>query len=195
MQYCNIPLCYLLVYLDFLIRLILRCIDFNIELYPHNHYRFSFNPVSSSSTELAGFRMIIDFTTSRSLSRLFASFIISPFLCISFSTCFFPCLFRPSPFLYDLAIRIIEPFNSMHSLLLKTCWPYHRILLAFAILSKDSSWPNVASNWIGYFDLILFVDAYCKLVRRFSYFPCLNRRLLFRKSWAPNNNRTCICNY
>jgi len=48
------------------------------------------------------------------------------------------------PFLCDLAIRNAEP-SIKHCSLLST-WPYHCILLDFAILSKDSSRPNMPST-------------------------------------------------
>jgi len=107
------------------------------------HHRFSFDPVSSPSTELAGFRMVMDFTTSRHLSRLHTSSFTSTFLFISFSACFF---FTFVSFVSSSVTQQFEAFNVIFSSVLKT-WPYlyHRNLLAFAILSKDLVdliWPS-----------------------------------------------------
>jgi len=48
------------------------------------------------------------------------------------------------PFLCNPAIQNAEP-SIKHCSLLKT-WPYHHILLAFSILSKDSSRPSITIN-------------------------------------------------
>jgi len=86
--------------------------------YHHHHHWSSLDLVSFPSTELAGFRMVIDFTTSRHLSdRTYPSL---PFLCILFSTCFFTFVLVV-PFLCDPAIRNAEPSK-----------PY-----AFEIYAKD----------------------------------------------------------
>jgi len=67
-----------------------RCIsDFVVLSSSEVHNRFNFDPATSRLTELAGFRKIMDFTTFRHLFRSHASFITSPFLCVSFCTCFF----------------------------------------------------------------------------------------------------------
>jgi len=55
----------------------------------YHHYRFSFDPVSSPSTELAGFRMVIDFTTSLDCTQCTHLPLLVHFLLISFFTCFF----------------------------------------------------------------------------------------------------------
>jgi len=98
----------------------------------------SFDPVSSPSTELVGFCIVMDFTTSCHLSRSHTSFITSPFICILLCTCF-STFVLVIPFLCDPAIQNAEPSIISSQL-------YHRILLAFAILSKDSSRPSIDIN-------------------------------------------------
>ena len=62
----------------------------------HFHHHFMLDPVLSLLTELAGFRMVIVFTTPRHFVRSHASSFTSPFFFISFSTCFFHvCLGLP----------------------------------------------------------------------------------------------------
>ena len=63
----------------------------------HHHM---LDPVLSPSTELAGFRMVIVFTTPCHFVRSLASSFPSPFFVISFSTCFFHVRFgHPLPLL------------------------------------------------------------------------------------------------
>ena len=59
------------------------------------HHHFMLDPVLSPLTELAGFRMVIVFTTPHHFVQLHASSFTSPFFFISFST-LFPRLFRSS---------------------------------------------------------------------------------------------------
>ena len=103
------------------------------------------DPVFSPSTELAGFRMVIVFTIPRHFVRSHASSFPSPFFFISFSTCFFHVCFGLSLPLQPLTSNFEAFTITFSSSFLKT-WPYHRILLAVAILSKDSFMPNMSIN-------------------------------------------------
>ena len=95
--------------------------------------------------KLAGFCMVIVFATPRHFVRSHASFFTSPFLFISFSTCFFHvCFGLPLPLL-PLTSNFKAFTITFLSSFLKT-WPYHRILLALAILSKDPFMPNMSIN-------------------------------------------------
>ena len=55
----------------------------------NHHYHHMLDPVLSTLTELAGFRMVIDITMPRQFVRSHASSFTSPFFFISFSACFF----------------------------------------------------------------------------------------------------------
>ena len=101
------------------------------------------DPVLSLSTELAGFRAVIFFTTPRHFVRSYASSFPSPFFFISFSTCFFHVCFGLP--LQPLTSNFKTFTITFSSSFLKTC-PYHCILLALAILSKDSFMPNMSIN-------------------------------------------------
>ena len=101
--------------------------------------------VFSPSTELAQFRIVIVFTILRHFVRSDASSFPSPFFFISFSTCFFHvCFDLPVPLL-PLTSNFKAFTITFSSSFLKT-WPYHRILLALAILSKDSFMPYMSIN-------------------------------------------------
>ena len=103
------------------------------------------DPILSPSTELAGLHMVIVFTTPRHFVRSHASSFPSPFFFISFSTCFFHvCFGLPLPLL-PLTSNFKAFTITFSSSFLKTC-PYHRILLALAILFKASFMSNMSIN-------------------------------------------------
>ena len=101
------------------------------------------DPVLSLSMELAGFRMVIVFTTPCHFVRSHASLFTSPFFFIWFCTCFFHACFGRS------LLRLTSNFKTFtitFSLSFLKPWPYHRMLLALAILFKDSFMPNMSIN-------------------------------------------------
>ena len=101
------------------------------------------DPVLSPSMELARFHMVIVFTKPRHFVRSHASSFTSPFFFIAFSTCFFHiCFGLPLPLL-PLTSNFKAFTITFSSSFLKT-WPNHQILLALAILSKDSFMPNMS---------------------------------------------------
>ena len=111
----------------------------------HHHHHHMLDRVLSPSTELAGFRMAIVFTTPRHFVRSHSSSFPSPFFFISFSTCFFHvCFGLPLPLL-PLTSNF-KAFTITFSSSFLKAWPYHRILLALAILSIDSFVPNMSIN-------------------------------------------------
>ena len=103
------------------------------------------DPIISPSTELTEFRMVIVFTIPRHFVRSHASSFPSPFFFISFSTCFFHvCFGLPLPLL-PLTSNF-KAFTITFSFSFLKTWLYYRILLALAILSKDSFMPNMSIN-------------------------------------------------
>ena len=74
-----------------------------------------------------------------------ASSFPSPFFFMSFSACFFHVCFGLLFPLLLLTSNFKAFIITFSSFLLKT-WPYHHILLALAILSKDSFMPNMSIN-------------------------------------------------
>ena len=111
-----------------------------------NYHHHMLDPVLSTSTELAGLRIVIVFTTPRHFVRSHASSFTSSFFFISFSTCFFHVGFGlPLP-LRPLTSNFKAFTITFSSSFLKT-WPYHRILLASAILPKRLLYiPNMSIN-------------------------------------------------
>ena len=98
------------------------------------------------STELAGSRMVIVFTTPRQLVRLQASSFTSPFFFISFSTCFFHVCFGLPLSLLPLTLKF-KAFTITFSSSFPKTWPYHRILLALAIDGLMCTFVFSCSLW------------------------------------------------
>ena len=90
--------------------------------------------VSSPSTELAGFRTVIVFTTPRHFVRSHASSFTSPFFFISFSTCFFHVCFGLP--LSQLPLTSKPSLSHFHFFPQNMTVPPHTT--CFSILSKDS---------------------------------------------------------
>ena len=122
------------------------------------------DPVLSPLTKLAGFCVVIVFTTPRRFVRSHASSFTSPFFFSSFSTYFFHVFFGlPLPLLPLTSNfkAFTVPFSSSF---LKTT-PYHRILLALATLSKDSFMPNMS----------ITSSPFCLFLRSTSFTPNIDR--------------------
>ena len=115
-------------------------LDTSVAANSHHHM---LDPILFPLTELAGFCMIIVFTTSCHFIRSHASSFTSPFFFISFFTCFFHVCFG-LPIL-PLASNF-KAFTITVSSSFLTTWLYHRILVALAIQSKDPFMFNMSIN-------------------------------------------------
>ena len=112
------------------------------------------------SWPVAGFCKVIVYTTSCDFVRSHASSFTSPFFFILFSICFFHvCVDLPLLLLTSNFKAFIITFSFPF---LKT-WPYHHILLAQAILSKDSFMPNMSINSLLFLQFILIVSHHSPL--------------------------------
>ena len=100
----------------------------------HHHYHM-LDPVLPPSTELAGFRIVIVFTTSRHFVRSHASSFTSQFFFISFFTCFstFVSVFL---FLYYYSLQISKPSLS-HFYLLSSKYAKNLTTKYYAITNKN----------------------------------------------------------
>ena len=104
------------------------------------------DPVLSPSTELAGFRMVIVFTTPRNFVRSHASSITSPFFFIFILYLVFPRLFRSSSLFAHFKLQSF-PYHILIFFSQNMTVPPHTTSFSHLLaLSTDSFMPKMCIN-------------------------------------------------